>query len=191
MPADSPAPDDVVVMPVVVDTKTFHARPSALPDAEEFVRQSTGGQLEPADLRAVFAAIREAILAAASPEIGAFQITVRSFPDGVEVEVLSDATAPSEPMQTAVSASVTDYSFAAWLADMLAREGLSHQEAAHHLGVSVRTISRWIRGETEPRLRDLRRVEEVLGPGPIGRNVMLTTAACRRTTSRTGSSGSR
>jgi transcriptional regulator with XRE-family HTH domain len=30
--------------------------------------------------------------------------------------------------------------------------------------VSVRTISRWLRGDTEPRLRDLRRVHEIFGP---------------------------
>ncbi|MBO0829853.1 MAG: helix-turn-helix transcriptional regulator, partial [Streptosporangiales bacterium] len=37
------------------------------------------------------------------------------------------------------------------------------EAAARRLGVSVRTISRWVRGQTEPRLRDLRRVEEMLG----------------------------
>lgn len=156
--------DEIVVVPVVVVTQTFPARPSSLPDAEHFVRENvTASQLEPAEMRAIFDAIKEAILAAASPDIGSFQITVRSFPDDVEVEVLSGA----QPLtQATLPASVTGGSFADWLAATLRDHGLSQEAAARQLGVSVRTISRWVRGQTEPRLRDLRRVEEMLGSRP-------------------------
>ena len=47
--------------------------------------------------------------------------------------------------------------------EVLRREGLTHGAAARQLGVSVRTVSRWVGGETEPRLRDLRRIQERFG----------------------------
>ena len=40
--------------------------------------------------------------------------------------------------------------------------------AARQLGVSVKTVSRWVGGETEPRLRELRRIHEVFGEAPLG-----------------------
>ena len=57
-----------------------------------------------------------------------------------------------------------DEPFADWLTGVLRGQGLSQQAAAQRIGVSVRTISRWLRGDTEPRLRDLRRVHEIFGP---------------------------
>lgn len=167
MTQDAPPPDgdEVVVMPVVVVTRTFTARPSSMPDAEDFVRENVPtAMLDPAEMRAVFSAIRDAILAAAKPDIGSFQITVRSFPDDVEIEVLSSADPPT---RASLPPSLADGTFASWLAKNLRSQGLSQEAAARQLGVSVRTISRWIRGQTEPRLRDLRRVEEVLGGRPI------------------------
>lgn len=155
---------DVVIVPVVVVTQAFPARPSSLPDAEHFVRENVASTaLEPSEMQAVFSAIKDAILAAAQPDIGSFQITVRSFPDDVEIEVLSGADPPTA---STLPASVTSGSFASWLTATLRSQGLSHEAAARQLGVSVRTISRWVRGQTEPRFRDLRRVEEMLGGGP-------------------------
>jgi transcriptional regulator with XRE-family HTH domain len=60
-----------------------------------------------------------------------------------------------------------DRPFADWLAQVLRREGLTQEAAARQLGVSVKTVSRWVGGETEPRLRDLRRIHEVFGEAPI------------------------
>ena len=42
------------------------------------------------------------------------------------------------------------------------------RKAARQLGVSVKTVSRWVGGETEPRLRELRRIHEVFGEAPLG-----------------------
>lgn len=39
--------------------------------------------------------------------------------------------------------------------------------AARQLGVSVKTVSRWVGGATEPRLRDLRRIRELFGEIPF------------------------
>ncbi|MBO0890000.1 MAG: helix-turn-helix transcriptional regulator [Acidothermales bacterium] len=163
MTQDAPAPhgDEVVVLPVVVVTQTFTARPSSLPDAEHFVRENVPTTLlDPAEMRTVYAAIRDAILAAANPDIGSFQITVRCFPEDVEIEVLSSADPPT---RASLPPKLADGTFADWLARNLRSQGLSQEAAARRLGVSVRTISRWVRGQTEPRLRDLRRVEEMLG----------------------------
>jgi Helix-turn-helix len=58
-------------------------------------------------------------------------------------------------------------SFAAWLADALRREGMTMEAAARRLKVSVKTVSRWVRGTTEPRLCDLSRIRDVFGDLPF------------------------
>jgi DNA-binding XRE family transcriptional regulator len=98
------------------------------------------------------------MLAAAGPDNGAFDVAVRIFPEGVEVEVLHGGS------RTLIPPRVADEPFAAWLTAVLSRQGLSQEAAARRIGVSVRTISRWLRGDTEPRLRDLRRVHAIFGP---------------------------
>ena len=65
----------------------------------------------------------------------------------------------------------TDPSADRWCAEevsvALRREGLTQEAAARLLGVSVKTVSRWVGGATEPRLRDLRRIQEVFGEIPL------------------------
>jgi hypothetical protein len=58
-------------------------------------------------------------------------------------------------------------SFADWMGAALRREGLTMEAAARQLGVSVKTVSRWVGGTTEPRLRDLRRIQQLLGDLPF------------------------
>lgn len=58
-------------------------------------------------------------------------------------------------------------SFAEWISGMLRREGMTIESAAKQLGVSAKTVSRWVGGSTEPRLRDLRRIREVFGEIPF------------------------
>ena len=41
------------------------------------------------------------------------------------------------------------------------------EAAARQLGVSVKTVGRWVGGETEPRMRDLRRIQELFGELPF------------------------
>jgi DNA-binding XRE family transcriptional regulator len=57
--------------------------------------------------------------------------------------------------------------FADWMSMALRREGLTQEAAARMLGVSVKTVSRWVGGATEPRMRDLRRIQELFGEIPI------------------------
>jgi hypothetical protein len=146
--------------PVVVVAHTFPARPGSLPDAEVFIRQALEPvDLEPAEGNDLHDAITTAMLAAAGPSNGSFDVTVRLFPDGVEVEVLHGAAM----RRLDTSPRGGEEPFAGWLTGVLLRNDLSQQEAARRIGVSVRTISRWLRGETEPRLRDLRRVHSLFG----------------------------
>ncbi|GID30421.1 helix-turn-helix domain-containing protein [Paractinoplanes brasiliensis] len=58
-------------------------------------------------------------------------------------------------------------SFAAWLSNRLRAEGLTMDAAARRLEVSTKTISRWVSGTTEPRLRDLYRIRDVFGEPPF------------------------
>ncbi len=65
------------------------------------------------------------MLAAAGPDNGAFDVTVRIFPDGVEVEVLHGGGAGS-----VIPPRVGDEPFADWLTAVLRRQGLSQEAAA-------------------------------------------------------------
>ncbi len=122
-----------------------------------------------------------ALLDAAGPT-GTIQISIRIFPEHVEVDVLhSHSGQPGEPslaqlselksaMPAAEHAALppgTSATFAEWMADVLRREGLTQEAAARQLGVSVKTVSRWVGGETEPRMRDLRRLQERFGRLPL------------------------
>ena len=60
-----------------------------------------------------------------------------------------------------------ELAFADWMSSALRREGMTMEAAARQLGVSVKTVSRWVGGSTEPRLRDLRRIRELFGDFPL------------------------
>jgi hypothetical protein len=57
--------------------------------------------------------------------------------------------------------------FSEWLRALLRSEGLSQEAAARRIGVSLKTVSRWAGGQTEPRLRELRRIHAEFGQGPL------------------------
>jgi len=61
-----------------------------------------------------------------------------------------------------------DANFGDWMATALRKEGLTQEAAARLLGVSVKTVSRWVGGTTEPRLSGLRRIQEIVGDLPLG-----------------------
>jgi hypothetical protein len=175
-PARGPGIDPIEVVPVVVLSQIFPARPSSIPDIRDFVRRCLAeSPLTEEGAREVGETVFRALLDAAGPT-GYIQVAFRIFPEHVEVDVLhSHSEESGEPTlaqlgmprtQPAGPPVLTD-SFAEWMAAVLRREGLTRQAAAKQLGVSVKTVGRWVGGETEPRLRDLRRIKEVFGDIPL------------------------
>jgi hypothetical protein len=205
--ADDTISDNIEVVPVVVVSQTFPARPSSIPDIRDFVRTCLAqSPLSEQDTREVGETVSRALLDAAGPT-GAISVSFRIFPDHVEVDVLKsgaqigaaagldaltslmrahqaagvirpaagaagrvaeDGTAePGGPSAREVTAAADAESFADWMAGVLRREGLTMEAAARQLGVSVKTVSRWVGGATEPRLRDLRRIRELFGEIPF------------------------
>ena len=128
-------------------------------------RRTTNG---PFEARPVSLEHQRALLDAASPDGGQIHVCFRIFPDGVEVDVLRGPASAGSSFPTVRRDRPEHRSFAEWIAGVLKREGLSQEAAARQLGVSVKTVSRWVGGETEPRLRELRRIQEVFGEAPLG-----------------------
>jgi len=196
-PVYGPSGDPIEVMPVVVLFQVFPARPSSIPDIRDFVRRCLAeSPLTEEGTREVGETVFRALLDAAGPS-GSIQVAFRIFPEHVEVDVLhSELQAPSGTSRPEAGAGpgdaapATDASgrpqisapgssfvrlgedgqpvnFADWMSVALRREGLTQEAAARLLGVSVKTVSRWVGGATEPRLRDLRRIQEVFGEIPL------------------------
>jgi hypothetical protein len=84
-------------------------------------------------------------------------------PDGLQDARIA-AMSPASPVQPGAPGQPA--AVAEWMATAL-REGLTQEAAARQLGVSVKTVSRWVGGTTEPRMRDLRRIQEVFGALPL------------------------
>jgi helix-turn-helix protein len=181
----------IEVVPVVVVSQTFPARPSSIPDIRDFVRRCLAqSPLSEEDNREVGETVSAALLEAAGPT-GAINVSFRIFPDHVEVDVLRSSTTlgstagldalssllskpPGRPAGLPLPAPAavgeaddSDSSFADWMSEVLRREGMTMEAAARQLGVSVKTVSRWVGGATEPRLRDLRRIRELFGDMPF------------------------
>jgi hypothetical protein len=215
-PFYGPAATPIEVVPVVVLSQVFPARPSSIPDIRDFVRRCLAeSPLTEEGTREVGETVFRALLDAAGPT-GSIQVAFRIFPEHVEVDVLHSDTAiqspvlPGPPVSYNQPAIVPSYpglpqaippqatprpaplyavpepaagpqqgsatfggaegppgTFAEWMSSALRREGLTQEAAARQLGVSVKTVSRWVGGATEPRMRDLRRIQEVFGEVPL------------------------
>jgi DNA-binding XRE family transcriptional regulator len=208
----------IEVVPVVVLSQSFPARPSSIPDIRSFVRRCLAeSPLTEEGNREVSEVVFRALLDAAGPT-GSIQVAFRIFPEHVEVDVLHSDTqltrqedagagdrqlavngrdlgrasgggdprpaairlAPTGPARPAAGAPDParpatiqlgqpghPANFAEWMTSALRREGMTQEAAARQLGVSVKTVSRWVGGATEPRMRDLRRIQEVFGQVPL------------------------
>lgn len=221
-PVLRPGEDHIEVVPVVVLSQVFPARPSSIPDIRNFVRHCLAeSPLTEEGIREVGETVFRALLDAAGPT-GSINVAFRIFPEHVEVDVLhsdsllpgtSPAAANGQPaaatdpgpaaaaqrpaeavsgqgaagqgaLAAARDAAARDAAttpssmvklggpgqpatFAEWMSVALRREGLTQEAAARQLGVSVKTVSRWVGGTTEPRMRDLRRIQEVFGTLPL------------------------
>jgi DNA-binding XRE family transcriptional regulator len=219
-PVYGPAGNPIEVVPVVVLSQVFTARPSSIPEIRDFVRRCLAeSPLTEEGTREVGETVFRALLDAAGPD-GSIQVAFRIFPEHVEVDVLhsdqviqspvmpgpptaySRAAAPAEPPagsplagqvplpgaapaqpehlrpvptaadrpsgpRSTIPGGQGAPTFADWMQDVLRTQGLTQEAAARQLGVSVKTVSRWVGGATEPRMRDLRRIREVFGEVPL------------------------
>jgi Helix-turn-helix len=192
-PLRNTARDNIEVTPVVVLSQTFPARPSSIPEIREFVRRALAqSPLSEEDNRAVGETVSQALLEAAGPT-GTIQVSFRIFPDHAEVDVLKShptlgTPAGPESLSSFLGSgpgampgpgpefgppfdgdprTAAATTFADWMSGALRRQGLTMEAAARQLGVSVKTVSRWVGGTTEPRLRDLRRIQELFGELPF------------------------
>jgi hypothetical protein len=121
-------------------SRIFPSSSSAIEQINNFVEER---------LRGVLAETKDNGSVAAKP--GHFQLVIRVLPHHIEVTVGSDSRV----------------GFRDWLGVVLRRERMSQETAARRLGVSLKTVNRWLRGHSEPRMRELRRVREVFGDPPL------------------------
>jgi DNA-binding XRE family transcriptional regulator len=136
-------------------SRPFPLTSADIREIRAFVGQHLGLAPDLPDPRAVadLAADAAAIAERRDPST---RLTLRVFADHVEISLGAE-----KPARESVK-------FATWLADSLRREGLSQEAAARRIGVSLKTVNRWIRGHNEPRLKELRRVGDVFGEPPLG-----------------------
>jgi hypothetical protein len=169
--------DKIEILPLVVVVQAFPARPSALPDVRDFVRkQLTNTPVSDESIRTLCDRVADVLLDAAGVS-GTIQVSLRIFPESAEVDVLfSPDQAAAVPDRSGArmpevrpeeQATALPQSFAAWLSGRLRAEGLTMEAAARRLDVSTKTISRWVAGTTEPRLRDLYRIRDAFGEPPF------------------------
>jgi hypothetical protein len=169
--------EHIEILPLTIVTQVFPARPSSLPDVRDFVRkQLTTAPLSEDDVRTLCDRVAQVLLDAAGVP-GTIQVSLRIFSTRAEVDVLLGDEPPSMPTAAidppsaeapaAVMAVAPADTFADWLSASLRREGLTMEAAARRLKVSAKTVSRWVGGTTEPRLRDLYRIRELFGEPPF------------------------
>jgi hypothetical protein len=190
--SNEPGSEHIEILPLTIVTHTFPARPSSLPDVRDFVRrQLTTAPLSDDDVRKLCDRVAAVLLDAAGPS-GTIQVSLRIFPTRAEVDVLvaqdgpaaaeqparHERPVPGEPAAIGDDPADLEFpaapdslagspSFADWLSASLRREGMTMEAAARRLKVSAKTISRWVGGTTEPRLRDLYRIREIFGEPPF------------------------
>ena len=123
------------------------------PRSDEVRRFAAASPVE--DIRMFLLSQAGQALPAGSQDDAAIRVTIRVLSNEVEVDVRP----PGDVRPTTGR-------FADWFRGQLREQNLTQQAAAHRLGVSGKTVNRWVQGHTEPRMRELRRVQEVFGDLP-------------------------
>src|SRR5262249_21424730 len=90
---------------------------------------------------------------------GEVRVRFRVRGDSVSMEVL-------EPSAASVSPDGDHVPFAEWMSDLIRSRRMSQEAMARQLGVSLKTVNRWVNGRTEPRMRELRRIQDAFGVAP-------------------------
>src|SRR4051794_21898272 len=90
------AEENLEVLPLVVLSQSFPARPSSIPEIRDFVNHCLAqSPLSDEDSKAVNETVSQALLDAAGPT-GTIQVSFRIFPDHAEVDVLRSHTGLAE-----------------------------------------------------------------------------------------------
>ena len=106
---------------------------------------------------------------AAPVGVGAENALLAALPEDVRETLLQGAEVEVAPTEEGAGQRPGEpVEFGPWLRARLHSQGLSQERAARRLGVSTRTVGRWVRGDTQPRFRDLGRLREAFGPLPEG-----------------------
>jgi len=95
---------------------------------------------------------------------GEVRVRFRVSGSDVSMELLGE----DRPIPPIAARSIIEQAipFAAWMGDQLRARHLSQEATARILGVSLKTVNRWVNGRTEPRMRELRRIQEAFGTAP-------------------------
>jgi hypothetical protein len=143
----------------------FSATRPPLGEVEAFVRGHLTDQgMATEQSKHVAEAVREALSAASTARTDSYlEVRVRLRGALVEVEVVQQHDYPV----TALGDQWPERSFAHWLSGLLKNQHLSQEAAARRIGVSLKTVNRWLRGETEPRFRELALIYDALGEWPL------------------------
>jgi hypothetical protein len=92
---------------------------------------------------------------------GAVRLRFRVSGSEVSMELLDRERAARQPSEDRQGPA-----FPVWLGDVLRDRHLSQEAAARLVGVSLKTVNRWVNGRTEPRMRELRRLQDAFGVVP-------------------------
>jgi DNA-binding XRE family transcriptional regulator len=146
--------------------RTFPAHPAALAAVREFAREQAMESGVSAQKREqVAAAVEQAFASALTrPSTQPVEVRLLVSDDRIEVEFLPYGDSKSSLPRGGERWSG---SFSLWLSEELKERGLSQEAAARRIGVSLKTVSRWVRGETEPRFRELALIQRAFGEQPI------------------------
>ena len=135
--------------PPAIVSRSFAISASTFEEVRGFVRDSMAARTDSRRVVEIADAMARAVTEAAEPA----HLNIRVFQDHVDVTIGDDP--------------IEEQKFREWFGDALKREGLSQDAAAKRLGVSLKTVNRWLRGHSEPRMRELRRVREEFGRPPL------------------------
>jgi DNA-binding XRE family transcriptional regulator len=124
-----------------ITSRIFPTSPSAVEQVREFLEERLHGALE-----------RGGSDQGSNGHAPSLRLTILVLPDHIEVTVGDQGR---------------EIGFRDWLRNALRRDGMSQETAARRLGVSLKTVNRWLRGHSEPRMRELRRVRAVFGQPPL------------------------
>jgi anti-sigma regulatory factor (Ser/Thr protein kinase) len=150
----------------VKNRRTFPAGEASLAAVRDFAReQARDGGVSDGQREQIAAVVEEVFAGALEhPHAYPLEVRMRVTNDRIDLEFLQG---DPRPVPSSGDRDVWTGPFSGWLSEELRDRGLSQEAAARRIGVSLKTVSRWVRGETEPRYRELALIQRAFGVQPI------------------------